>query len=141
MAILFLRVFHTFYLKFFTWTVDVIQCRIIFCFQTCLNKRVADELFCRRNVGQAHWIYAWKFDILHSFDIICNTDVQTWPTSIILFRIYCICDRLRSMSTPQIGVHWRHYLKSRSDLRLFSNQRPFQILRSMANSLLSNRRE
>jgi hypothetical protein len=34
--------------------------------------------FCRRNVGQEHLIYAWNFDMLHSFDIICNTDdVQT----------------------------------------------------------------
>ena len=30
--------------------------------------------------------------------------------------------------------------KSWSNLRVFSNQRPFQILRSMANLLLSNRR-
>jgi hypothetical protein len=36
------------------WTLDAIQCHIRFCFQTCLNKGVADEPFCRRNVGQAH---------------------------------------------------------------------------------------
>ena len=57
-----------------------------------------------------------------------------------------IYDRLRSTSshestsTPQIGVHWHHYLKSRSDLRVFSNWHPFQILRSMVDLLLSNRR-
>ena len=51
-----------------------------------------------------------------------------------------IFDRLRSTSTPQIGVHWRHYLKSRSNLRIFSNWRPFQVLRSMSDLLLSNRR-
>jgi len=31
----------------------------------------------------------------------------------------------------QTGIHWRHYLKSRSNLRVFSNRRPFQILRSI----------
>ena len=36
------------------------------------------------------------------------------------------------MYTLQIGVHWCHYLKSRSDLRVFSNWHPFQILRFMA---------
>jgi hypothetical protein len=51
-------------------------------------------------------------------------------------------DRLRSAfglesgSTPQIDTHWRHYLKSRSDKRLFSNRYPFQILRSMADLLV-----
>jgi hypothetical protein len=29
-------------------------------------------------------MYAWNFDALHSFNIICNADdVQTWPTSIM----------------------------------------------------------
>ena len=42
----------------------------------------------------------------------------------------------RSVSIPQINVHWRRYLKSRSDLRIFSNQRPFQIMRSMADLLI-----
>ena len=36
----------------------------------------------------------------------------------------------------QIGIHWHHYLKSRSDLRVFSNRCPFQILRSMADLLV-----
>jgi uncharacterized protein YjiS (DUF1127 family) len=49
-------------------------------------------------------------------------------------------DRLRSTYTPKIGVHWRRYLKSRSDLRVLSNRRPFQIIRSMADLLLSTRR-
>jgi hypothetical protein len=32
-----------------------------------------------------HLIYAWNFDILLSFDIICNADdVQTEPTSFML---------------------------------------------------------
>ena len=44
--------------------------------------------------------------------------------------------RLRSGSTPQIGIHWHHYLKSRFDLRVFSNQHPFQILRSMADLIV-----
>ena len=43
---------------------------------------------------------------------------------------------LKSASTPQIGIHCRHYLKSRSDLRVFSNRCPFQILRSMADLLV-----
>ena len=42
------------------------------------------SFFFRLNGDQAHWIYAWNFDALHSFDIICNADdVQTWPTSIM----------------------------------------------------------
>ena len=51
-------------------------------------------------------------------------------------------DRLRSLhglesvSTPQIGIHWHHYLKSRPNLRIFSNLLPFQILWSMANLLV-----
>ena len=59
--------------------------------------------------------------------------------------LFCIYDRLRSASglkseyTPQICIHWCHYLKSRSDLRVFSNWRAFQILRSKADLLLSNR--
>ena len=67
------------------WTFDAIQCRIRFCFQTYLNKRVADELSRRRNAGQEHWIYAWNFYVLHSFDIIRSDadDVQTGPTSIM----------------------------------------------------------
>jgi hypothetical protein len=32
--------------------------------------------------------------------------------------------------------HWRHYFKSRSDLRVLSYRRPFQILRSMADLLV-----
>jgi hypothetical protein len=38
---------------------------------------------------------------------------------------------LRKFNSKQIGVHWRHYRKSQSDSRVFSNRRPFQILRSM----------
>ena len=45
-------------------------------------------------------------------------------------------DRLISASTPQIDIHSRHYLKLRSDLRVISNRRPFQILRSMADLLV-----
>ena len=43
-------------------------------------------------------------------------------------------DRLRSTSSlrstfnPQIGVYWRHNLKSRSNLRVFSNRRPLTSL-------------
>jgi hypothetical protein len=44
----------------------------------------------------------------------------------------------KSASTPQIGIHWRHYLKSRFNIRVFSNQRPFQILRSMVDLPLIN---
>ena len=49
-------------------------------------------------------------------------------------------DRLRSTSTPQIGVNCRRYLKSGSNVRVLSNRRPFQFIRSMADLLLSNRR-
>ena len=41
------------------WTFIAIQCHIRFCFKTCLNKRVVEELV---------------LCILHSFDIICNAD-------------------------------------------------------------------
>ena len=47
-----------------------------------------------------------------------------------------IYDRLKSLSIPQIGIHWRHKLSSRSDLRVFSNRLPFQIVRSMSNLLV-----
>jgi hypothetical protein len=56
------------------WIFNAIQCRTSFCFQICLNKRVSGEYFCRRNTGQVLWIYAWNFDLLHSFDIKCNAD-------------------------------------------------------------------
>jgi hypothetical protein len=42
---------------------------------------------------------------------------------------------LTSTSTPQIGIHCCHYLESRSDLRVFSNWCPFQILRYIADLL------
>ena len=45
-------------------------------------------------------------------------------------------DRLRSASTPQIDIHSRHCLKSRSDLRVFSNRRPSQILKSIVDLLV-----
>ena len=32
---------------------------------------------------------------------------------------------LKSVSTPQISIHWRHYLKSRSDLKIFSRELSF----------------
>ena len=43
---------------------------------------------------------------------------------------------LKSTASPQIHVHWRHYPKSRSNLRVISNRHPFQIFRSMANLLV-----
>jgi hypothetical protein len=46
---------------------------------------------------------------------------------------------LKSASTPHISIHWRRYLKSRSDFSECSNQRPFHILRSMADLLVSVR--
>jgi hypothetical protein len=66
------------------WTLDAIQRRIIFCFQTCLNKRVADEHFCRQNVGQAQlsdlWsIYYYQIDVLFRANIcICCYPVTWW---------------------------------------------------------------
>jgi hypothetical protein len=52
---------------------------------------------------------------------------------IYLCKMY---DRLRSASTPQIDIHSRHCLKSRSDLRVFSNRRPSQILKSIVDLLV-----
>ena len=42
-----------------------------------------------------------------------------------------VYDRLGSASDS----HRRHYLESRSDLRVFPNRRPFQFIRSMADLL------
>ena len=58
---------------------------------------------------------------------VMNTDWLRWAFG------------LKSVSTPQISIHWRHYLKSRSDLKIFSRERPFQILKSMVDLLLLNR--
>jgi hypothetical protein len=55
---------------------------------------------------------------------------------IFIYDILRSASRLKSASTPQISIHWCHYLKSWSDLRVFSNRRPFQILRSMADLLV-----
>ena len=65
-----------------------------------------------------------------------NKKKESVKSSIFKIKIY---DRLRSVSelklssTPQISIHWRHYLKSLSNLMIFSNLCPFQILRSMAD--------
>ena len=62
------------------WNFKAIQCRIRFYFQTCLDKRFSDELFCRWNTGSG----TMNLCLEHSFNIICNADyVQTWPTSIM----------------------------------------------------------
>jgi hypothetical protein len=53
-----------------------------------------------------------------------------------------IYNRLRSasglklVSFHQICTHWCHFLKSRSDLRVFSNRHPFHILRFIADLLV-----
>jgi hypothetical protein len=82
----------------------------------------------------------------HTFGLA--TECTTCPLGWVCIFIYrrrrkhVIYDRLRSvaglksLSTPQICIHCRHYLKSRSDLGVFSNQRPFQILRSMSDVLV-----
>jgi len=103
-------------------TFNAIQCRIRFCFQTCLNKRVTNELFCRRNEGQAHWSYAWNFDVLHSFDIICNADdVQSWPTSIMW----------QGKSTYRSSLWKGHrFDKSAIDLRIWKGHRFRNTLKS-----------
>ena len=44
------------------------------------------------------------------------------------------------INSDQRPVSNRHYLKSQSDLRVFSNWCFFQFLRSMADLLLSNQR-
>jgi hypothetical protein len=55
-----------------------------FAFKLVLIRWSLMSFFFRLNGDQAHWIYAWIFDALHAFDIICNADnVQTWPTSIM----------------------------------------------------------
>ena len=106
------------------WTFSVIQCHIRICFQTCLNKRVADEFFCRRNAGQAHLIYAGNFDVLHSFDIICNADnVQTWPTSIMW----------QGTSTSDLSSEKDFDLISAIDLRIWKGRRFENTLKSDRN--------
>jgi len=67
-------------------------------------------------------------DILSTKPLI-PTARYSWETRFLLWCTHTyIYDRLRSTSTPQIGVHWRHYLKSRSNFRIFSNRHPFQTL-------------
>jgi len=53
-----------------------------------------------------------------------------------IFDVLRSASEHKSVSSPQISIHWRHYLKSGSDVRVFPNRRPFQILRSMANLLV-----
>ena len=65
----------------------------------------------------------WSYNISSHF--VCIIFVRLWSVS-----------GLKSASTPRIGIHWRHYLKSRFNIRVFSNQRPFQILRSMVDLLV-----
>ena len=109
---------------FESWTFSVIQCHIRICFQTCLNKRVADEFFCRRNAGQAHWIYARNFDVLHSFDITYNADnVETWPTSIMW----------QGTSTSDLSSEKDFDLISAIDLRIWKGRRFENTLKSDRN--------
>jgi hypothetical protein len=69
-----------------------------------------------------------------SYHIIWTCGVAEHFTNIIsakfVLNLHSIYDRLKSASTPQNRIAWRHNLKSWSDLRIFSNRHPFQILRS-----------
>ena len=49
---------------------NAIQCRTSFCFQTCLNKGVAGEVFFvdETQIRRFEFMH-WNFDFLHSFDI------------------------------------------------------------------------
>ena len=48
---------------------NAIQCRIRFCFYTCLNKRVVDETQIRRSD-----FMPGTLTFFHSFDVLCNAD-------------------------------------------------------------------
>ena len=66
------------------------------------------------------------------------TEYQLGPSTdkrLVAYISLSICDTQISVWT-QIGIHWCHYLKSQSDLRIFSKWYPFHILRSMADLLV-----
>ena len=99
-----------------------------FAFKLLFNKMIANELFCRWKVGQAHWIYDWNFDILHSFEIICNADIQTWPTSIMWQGKSCRTYRSSLWKRRRF-----HSNKSVIDLRIWKGRRFENILKSDRN--------
>ena len=83
-----------------------------------------------------HRLYIYIF--LQIVDSLKNWHMITaslWYLSIIYDRLRSASE-LKSASTHQIGIHWRHYLKSRSDWRVFSNRRPFQIIICMSDLLV-----
>jgi hypothetical protein len=51
-----------------------------------------------------------------------------------MLEFTCLLYVIDSDQRPDLNRHhWRQYLKSRTDLMVFSNRRPFQILRYMAD--------
>ena len=92
------------------------------------------------NVWSGHVVI--KFLVWVSFSLHQNHPIRVLYIHLCKYNRY---DRLgsasglKSASTPHISIHWRRYLKSRSDLSECSNQRPFHILRSMADLLVSVR--
>ena len=74
----------------------------------------------------------WCFNI--------GLDKEVHHLILILFCVYVCVYRitpgLKSASTTLIGIHWCHYLRSMSNLLVFSNRSPFKILRSMVNLLV-----
>jgi hypothetical protein len=78
-----------------------------------------------------HWI-----SILKQYNKKYNFNkISSW-----LFSLYCkykYFDQIFHKSASH-GVHWRHYLKSRFNFRIFSNRRPFQTLISIGPFTWSN---
>ena len=102
---------------------------------------------------------AWNVKSLQTTDDRCQVMAivhldlwSRWTNKVIYFNLklkttnctkfqvhiedYKINTYIYTYNKTQISVHWCRYLKSRSDLRVFSNRRPFQILRSMADLLV-----
>ena len=68
--------------------------------------------------------------------IYWNVFVESCSSLVYMIHSLWSVSGLKLASSPLIGIHWRHYFKLRSDLRIFSNLYAFQILRSLANLLV-----
>ena len=70
------------------------------------------------------------------FLIYWNVFVESCSSLVYMIDSLWSVSGLKLASSPLIGIHWCHYFKSRSDLRIFLNLCAFQILRSLANLLV-----
>ena len=78
----------------------------------------------------AVWQYFFCFKLV-VFSQIHGIYIYIYIYTFVYDRLRSACG-LKSTFTPQICIYWCHYFKSRSNSRVFSSGRPFQILSSMA---------